>query len=315
MADVYTATGSVSTDLAAYDKMSYWALRPELKFDQFAEVQPTTLTNPGATVTFQKWTEMAAATTPLSETVDVDAVAIADSQVTVTLQEYGNAVVTTRKLHGTTHIPVNPVIANLLGYNAGLSIDTIARNAVQAGTNVRYGGAATTRATVAAAHTLTAANVRRARAELVAANVQTFDGQYYAAVIHPDVALDLRTETGAASWRDPHVYSQPEQIWTGEIGAFEGFRFIESSRAPVFVDAGVTSTVDVYRTIFMGRQAIAKAFSTAAEFGPNPRIRPGPVVDKLQRFQPLGWYHFVGYGIFRQEAIRAVESSSSIATN
>jgi len=38
----------------------------------------------------------------------------------------------------------------------------------------------------------------------------------------------------------------------------------------------------------------------------------GPVVDSLMRFNPVGWYWLGGYGIFRQAAIRVINSSSSL---
>ena len=318
MADAYTGTSSLTVDQAAYDRVAYLGLRPELFFDQVADVRSTNATNPGATVTFTSFTEMTAATTALSEAVDVDAVALADSQVTVTLAEYGNAIVTTAKLRATSFLDLDPVAANLVGYNAGVSVDTIARNAAVAGTNVRYGGNATSRTTIDAADTLDAADVRRALADLRGANVATFGG-YYAAFIHPDQSYDLRGETGAAAWRDPHTYSQPAEIWNGEIGAFEGFRFMESPRAAVLTDAsngaGAAGTVDVYQALFMGRQALAKGTANGGGYGPNPIVVLGPVVDKLQRFRTIGWKHFVGYGVFRQAALRRVETASSIGTN
>ena len=57
---------------------------------------------------------------------------------------------------------------------------------------------------------------------------------------------------------------------------------------------------------------MAKAHSIVDGNGDNPHIVPGPVTDCLRRFLPLGWYHLVGYAIFRQAALRRVESSSSI---
>jgi hypothetical protein len=48
--------------------------------------------------------------------------------------------------------------------------------------------------------------------------------------IHPEVSHDLRAETGAAGWRDPHNYQAGENIWAGEIGAYEGAYFVESPR-------------------------------------------------------------------------------------
>ena len=316
MADAMTTTASTDFDQTMWDKRAYLALRPELYFDAFADVKPgDTDPNQGSAVTFTTANDLAAATTPLNESVDVDAVAISDVQTTLTLAEYGNATNSTWRVRATAFIPVNPVIANLIGYNAGLSMDTLARNVMQGGSTVRYAGSATSRATVIPTSLLVGNNVRRAKAELQGANVQSFNG-YYAAVIHSDVAYDLQGETGGTGWRDPHVYSQPAEIWNGEIGAFESFRFMVSPRAPLFTDAGSSTTLtDVYGTLFFGRQAMAKAFTTFEGRGEDPIVIKGPVVDKLMRFQPLGWHHWVAYGRFREAALRRVESASSIGTN
>lgn len=315
MADAMTTTASLSYDQTMWDRAIYYPLRPELYFDMFADVKSTDATpDQGATLTFTKFNDMAAATTPLSETVDIDAVAISDAQVSLTLAEYGNGVNTTFRVRATSFIGLDKPVANLVGYNAGLSLDTLARDIMAAGTNVDYSGAATTRGTVAATHVLTAAEVRKAKAVLTNNNVATFNG-YYAAVIAPYVAYDLRGETGAAAWRDPHTYSQPEQIWNGEVGSFEGFRFMESPRAPMFADTGVGSTVDVYRTLFFGRQAMAKAYSTYEGRGALPIVIMGPVVDKLKRFQPVSWHWFGKYGLFRQESLYAWESASTLGAN
>ena len=315
MPDVMTTTASLSYDQTMWDRAIYYPLRPELYFDMFADVKKTDATpDQGATLTFTKFNDMAAATTPLSETVDIDAVAISDAQVSLTLAEYGNGVNTTFRVRATSFIGLDRPVANLVGYNAGLSLDTLARDIMAAGTNVDYSGAATTRGTVAATHVLTAAEVRKAKAVLTNNNVATFNG-YYAAVIAPFVAYDLRGETGAAAWRDPHTYSQPEQIWNGEVGSFEGFRFMESPRAPMFADTGVGSTVDVYRTLFFGRQAMAKAYSTYEGRGALPIVIMGPVVDKLKRFQPVSWHWFGKYGLFRQESLYAWESASTLGAN
>lgn len=320
MPDVMTVAGSLNRNQTMWDRAIYYDLRPELYFDRFAEVSATDATpDKGGVVKFTLWTDMAVASTALNESVDVDAVALADSQITLTLVEYGNAVITSFKSRATSFVPVDASIANLVGFNAGVSQDSIAVNVMKGGSNVRYatGGSTdpTARNTVEPGDTITSHDVRLVHTDLVAANVATFGG-YYAAVIHPHVALDLREETGVAAWRDPHVYSEPGNIWNGEIGAYEGFRFLVSPRAPIFADAGSSTTLtDVYRSLFFGRQAIAKGYSSAEGRGPNPTVVFGPVVDKLERFRPIGWHWFGAYGIFRQAALRAIESSSSVGTN
>ena len=325
MADYYaaeTGTANLTTDQVAFEKLAYFALRPEMYFDQFASVQATNATNPGASVKFTVFADLAAATTPLGEAEDVTPVAMSDSQVTVTLEEYGNATVTTAKLRASSFLPVDPVAAQAVGYNAGLSIDTIARAALEAGSNVIYatGGADTAAARVDmdVDDTLTAQDVRRAVAQLRGANVPTIGGNYVG-FIHPDVSYDLRGITDASGWRDSYKYTNAMPLYNGEIGMFEGVRFMESPRAPLFADAyngsGAAGTGDSYGTLIMGQQALAKAVSMGGEYGAQPTIVYGTVTDLLQRFRPVGWKHFVGYSVFRQEALRRIESSSSIGAN
>lgn len=319
MADAYTTTASLDVDQTAYDRLLYFALRPELYFDAVADAKPTRQSMPGSSVVFTLMDDLSVVSTAINESQDVDAVALSDSQVTVTLNEYGNATLTTAKLRGTSFVVLDPAVANIVGFNAGQSIDTVTRDVLKAGTNVRYatGGSSdpTARNTVEPDDTLVANDVRRILADLRGANVQPF-GNLYNAFIHPDVSYDLRSETGAAAWRDPHTYSQPAEIWNGEVGAFEGFRFIETPRAPVFADAGSSTTLtDVYATLFLGRQALAKAHSITDGNGPMPRVVPGPVTDKLRRFVPMGWYWLGGYARFREACLRRVESASSIGDN
>src|SRR5690242_13640460 len=121
----YTRTADVDYDQAAYDRMAYFALRPELYFDGVADVQPTRQSMPGSSVVFTIQSDLAVASTALNESTDVTPVAMADTQVTITLAEYGNAVATTALLRGTSFIELDPIVANVVGFNAGVSIDTI----------------------------------------------------------------------------------------------------------------------------------------------------------------------------------------------
>lgn len=313
-----TTTANLDLVIDGYERLAYFALRPELFYDSLVDVNTTNLTNPGVDVIFTIFNDLAPATTALGETTDVTPVDLSDSQVTVTLEEYGNAVQTSAKLRATNFIQVNPIVANVLGFNAGISIDTIARNAAQAGSNVIYAGDATSRTSVDATDLLVGNNIRRAVAALRSANVMTFNG-LYKGLIHPDVSYDFRGTTGGTNWSDPHVYSDPSGIYNGVIGNFQGVQFMETPRAPLFANAsngtGGTGAVDVYGTLIMGRQALAKAFSTGGGYGANPVMVDVPVTDALRRFEGMGWKHLVGYKVFREASLRRIESASSIGAN
>jgi len=317
-----TQTSSLSVDQVAFDRLAYFALRSEMLFDQAADVQPTQQAMPGTGVTFTIFSDIAAATSTLNEVTDVTPTALSDSQVTVTLAEYGNAVVTTAKLRGTAFLDVDTAAANIIGYNAGDSMDQVVREVLAGGTNVVYGSGGsskpTSRVTVQAEDIITAGDVRKVVAQLRGANVASFNGAYMG-YIHPDVSYDFRSATDAAGWRTPANYVDPSGIYNGEIGQFESVRFIETPRTKVRTDASngtsTTGTIDVYDTYIMGRQALAKAFSAQDGNGAVPKIVRGNVTDYLMRLQPLGWYWLGGYGRFREASLRRIESSSSIGAN
>lgn len=314
-----TIASNLDYDQQAWEKLAYFALRPELYFRAIADVKPTNQSHVGSSVVFTIQSDIAVQSTSINESVDVTPVSLADTQVTVTLAEYGQAVTTTALVRGTSFLPLDPVVANVVGFAAGSSIDTVVRDVVAGGSNVRYatgtGIAPTGRTTVTPSNTFRAVDARRALADLRGGNVPTVGGMYVG-FIHPDVSYDFRGETGAAAWRDPHTYSQPGEIWNGEIGAFEGTRWIETPRAKVFADAGSSTTLtDVYATTVHGRQGLAEAYSTGDGNGSMPRIAPTPVTDSLRRFTGMGWYLLAGWSVFRQASIRRIESSSSIGTN
>ena len=317
-----TQTSSLLTDQVAFDRIAYFALRSELLFDAVADVMPVAQAMPGSSVKFTIFNDLAPVSSTLTEDTDVTPVAMSDSQVEVTLAEYGNAVNTTAKLRGTSFLDVDSAAANIVGYNAGISVDGVIRDVLSAGTNVIYGGGGSStpssRTTIQAEDIIEANDIRKIVAALRSANTVSFNGMYMS-FIHPDVSYDLRRETGVASWRDPHVYVDVAGIYNGEVGAFEGVRFIETPRAKIFENAsdgsGSTGTIDAYCTHIVGRQALAKAHSIVDGNGPFPRVVRGPVVDVLSRFQPVGWYWLGGYARFREASLRRIESSSSIGAN
>ena len=308
-----TQQSSVASDTAAYEALAYFQLRPELHYTNMFTVKPTRQTHRGATVSFDTYSELAAATSPLTETSDVTAVAMGDSMTTVTLLEYGNAVQTSAKLRGTSFLEIDADAANLVGYNAGLSIDTVARDVLEAGTNVHYAGAATSTATVAAGHILDAGDVRTVVAKLRGNNARGWFGMNYAGVMHPDVSYDLRSETGTDAFADAAAYSDANRVWNGTIGSFGGVTWMESSRPSIIEDGGVTTT-DAYYTLIAGQECGAMAYSRNVS-GPMPRIVIGPQTDALRRFNTVGWYQLAGWGRFREAALYRIESSSSIGDN
>ena len=240
MPNAYTSTGSTTLGgtvggaglvQKAYDRLLEFALRAEPLIRSVADKTPAQQSIPGSTVVLQKYVDLTAATSTLSETVDPDAVALSTpDQVTITLNEYGNSVLVTRALELFSLADVDPAISNVIAFNLADSIDKVAMETLRGGTNVIYGGSATSTGTVAATSTIDSADIRKAVAKLRSNKAAYRKGSMYWVGIHPEVSHDLRAETGAAGWRDPHNYQAGENIWAGEIGAYEGAYFVESPR-------------------------------------------------------------------------------------
>jgi N4-gp56 family major capsid protein len=134
-------------------------------------------------------------------------------------------------------------------------------------------------------------------------NVMGRDGNdQFVALIHPDVAVDIMTNAG---WLSPHQYVNTDNIYRAEIGTYLGSRFITTPRATIVADGAASAKV--YRTYFLGQQAVVEAVVR------EPHVVIGPQVDKLRRFFPMGWYAHAGWAIYRQEAIQVARTASSVA--
>lgn len=319
MANVFTSTasgslggtiGSAGLVQRAYDRLVEFALRSQPLLRSVADKRPARQAMPGESVVLQIYNDLSVASGTLTETTDPNAVGISTpSAVTVTLNEYGNAALVTRKLQLFSLADVDPAIADIVAFNMGDSIDEVAQDVLRQGTNVRFAlGTAANRPTatsaVTSSATLTSSDIRFVVAKLRANKAVPRKGSLYWVGIHPEVSHDLRSETGAATWRLPHEYQSNAEIWAGEIGTYEGAYFIESPRLYNTTDG--SGSTRVFRTIVAGKQALAEAVAE------EPHVVIGPVVDKLMRFRPIGWYGVLGFARYREPALYRIESTSSI---
>jgi N4-gp56 family major capsid protein len=342
MANVYTDTssGSLGNYLVqtAYDRYVEFALRAVPMVRDVADKKPVQQAMPGNSVVFQIYTDLSPVTSSLSESVDPDAVAIGNTTpITVTLQEYGNASLATRKLELFSLSDVDPAIADIIAFNMADSLDTVALKELIGGPNAiaevngsvvsTYAGTytnGTTQASILATDVIKSRDIRQAVAKLRANKAVPRQGEYYWVGIHPEVSHDLRAETGSGGWRDDHKYSETgaSEFWPGTIGTYEGAMFVESPRMANYADGtgstGATGTfgtssyvnasggVRVFRTLVAGKQALAEAVAE------EPHVVFGPVVDKLMRFRPIGWYGVLGWKRYRDASLVRIESTSSI---
>ena len=239
---------------------------PMLVHDQFGQKHPIPQ-NGGKTIEFRKYDPLPKALTPITEGVTPDGQKLNMGVITATVAQYGGFIELSDVLL-LTAIDNNLVQATkLLGSQAGRTLDTITREVLNGGTNVQYAeGQVTSRAdlvggsaTASENHYLTVDAVRRAVRFLKVMNAPKING-YYAGIIHPDCSYDLMSDP---KWVNVKTYSDPEDIYEGEIGRIEGVRFVETSEAKVWAAAGkdkstgtaTASKRDVYSTLILGADA------------------------------------------------------------
>ena len=230
------AQATVSSDLSP--EMRTWysdylidEAEPELVHDQFGQKHPIPK-NGGKTIQFRQFDQLPELTTPLTEGVTPDGQSLKVNAVTATVEQYGGYVGITDMLMLTAIDPVLTAATKKIASQAGRTLDTLTREALAAGTNVRYAGGAASRSALANSDTdhLTVEEVKKAVRDLEVQDAPKIDG-YYIGIVHPRVKFDLMKDP---LWRSPHEYADPKNIYQNEIGELYGVRFVDSSRAKVW---------------------------------------------------------------------------------
>jgi N4-gp56 family major capsid protein len=112
-------------------------------------------------------------------------------------------------------------------------LDILARNAHLAHPSPYYGGDATSRATLVAADIMTPAMVRNIRVDLEEKNLIDWNGaepqNEVVCITTPRVIEDLRSGS-TSPWMEVQAYNDAYRIFNGEMGKWEGVRFVKSNR-------------------------------------------------------------------------------------
>jgi N4-gp56 family major capsid protein len=288
----------------AYDQYVRMALRSIPVMRAIADVKPVQQAMPGSSVVFSIYSDLNAATSTLTETADVSSVALGNpSQVTVTLQEYGSAVTTTKKLNLTSFNDVDAALADIIAYNAADSIDQVVAGVLTGGSNVIYAGTATNTNGITSTMTLSVADIREAVVQLRTNKAVPRIGELYAAYLHPRQSADLRAESGTGGFQELTKYVERTPFVAGAVGVLEGAFIVETPRVPFAANSGA---VNVYSAVIAGREALAEAMAQ------DISTVIGPEIDALRRFRTIGWYYFGGFNRLREAALYRIESATSI---
>lgn len=213
-----------------YERSLLENMKPEMVHNRDAQKRTLPEHN-GKTVKFRRFTPFAAITEPLAEGVTPAGQTLTETAFTAMVKPYGGHVELTDEINFYLLDNMHQETAKLLADQAALSLDTISRNALNAGMNVQYANSKTSRGALASTDKLTFAEIKTAVRNLKRKNVKPFADGFYHAIVHPDVVHDLTADT---MWVDVAKYQDKVKTERYELGTIYKVKFFESTNAMVF---------------------------------------------------------------------------------
>ena len=283
-----------------YDKTLLHRAIPLFLHNLFAQVRDLPRKAGTRTIKFRKYSNLSAATTALTEGVTPAGSQLSVTDITAVVLQYGDYVTLTDVVSYETPDAILTETAEILGDQAGDTLDQLTRDVIVAGTNVYYGGTATSRVTVAAGDKITEALVKNVvnlmknnKAKKMTSMINPSTGynttplnSCYVGIVHPDISATLKYLT---NFIPIEKYPKQQNIMPGEIGSLHEVRFIETTNAKVFSAAGAGS-IDVYAVLFLAMHAygITRISGEAMKNIIKPLGSAG-TADPLDQRQTSGW--------------------------
>ena len=259
-----------STDLGPLDKTFYQTdmldnTRDQMIYGQLGSKQ-TLPANHGTSIEWTRWQTLGRVG-KIKEGVIPTGKKMGIVAITASLAQYGDYVTISdlSKKHG-----VHPIVLGAeeeLSAAYALTQEELIRNTLCGSTNILFADAyngssyVSTPTSEAGLQTALASYTCNVTGNVLAkaatqlkktAKMMKYQGSYYLAVVHPDVAEDLRRDS---AWIEAHKYDAAEEIFNGEIGRMHGIRFVESNLAPVIKKDG--QDYATFKTLVFAKDAFA----------------------------------------------------------
>ena len=306
MSAINNSISNLSTENQTfYDRTLLSRLLPELHFYKDAKKKKIPK-GKGTKIEWRIFKSLAIPTTPLEEGVTPTGKNLDISPVTAECSQYGDYVTVSDILDMQGKDPVIAETSALEGEQAAQLVDTLIRDTVTSGTNVRYANGKATRTALAATDVLKGEDVKKAVRDLRKNNAKPFSDGYFHAVISPEQAYDLMNDTSTGGWIDVNKYTDNAPLLKGEIGKYAGVRFMTTSNTKT-VD---NSAVAVHLGVIYGKDSYG-----VPEIGDGSAAKPSIIVktdggnaDPLNQRNTIGWKNMFTCKRLEEKAIVRIET-------
>ena len=261
-----TSTGTIAREVNNfYDRALLERAVAAFVHNRFAQVRDIPAGSGTNIIKFRRYGSLTATTTALSEGVTPSGSALSVTDLVATVLQYGDYVTLTDVVLMETYDPILTETAEILGEQAGDSLDQLCRAVLVAGASEQFASTATTVNTVSAAMKLDRAEVKEAVRTLKGNNARPVTSMInpstgynttpidraFIGIVHPNTTYDLDDATG---WIPVEKYPNKDDVMPNEVGSLAGVRFLESSNG--YSTTGTLTTV--YGTLIFGQNAYAQ---------------------------------------------------------
>lgn len=277
------------------------------KLDQFAHIEKIPASS-SKTIQFNQYSDLALATTPLTEGTPPTETLLTVTPITATIDQYGAFAPLTDLAELTTKHPLVTKTNELLGTQAARTYDRIINSVIVAGTNVIYPAAIVSRITVTATSYISVLMIKKAVALLRTNGAEEFDDGNFVCVIDQSVEMDLMDDTTFANT----VYRQAAPVkgnenYKGRVVSFMGVTFVTSNNIPTLGAVGASGAV-LHSTYIFGQDAYAVSDLQTLQMYNE---RPGTTADPLHQKATLGWKVGMKSVMLNQNWFVRLESASA----
>jgi len=286
------------------------AVQPIVKFRQFCDIKDAAHQglHRGDTFHWNVFSDVATQGTTLTETSTIPETSFTISQGTMTITEAGNSVPYTGKLDDLSEQPIREVVRKVLKNDAKKAFDNLASAQFDAAKLrvVPTSGTSTTALTLTTNGTCAVNNniaLGKEHVKLIVdtmkeRNIPAYTGDDYYAIAWPSTWRALKNDLeGIKQYIDQGF----QMIMNGEIGRYEGVRFIEQTHV---AKAGIGTASSAWTNgksdwaVFFGEDTVAEAIAVPEE------IR-GKIPGDFGRDRGIAWYYLGGFGLVHTDAAQS----------
>ena len=315
-----TGTAQVTPAVSRYfDRLLLTRATPKLLHVAYGQVRDLPANNTNV-INFRRYGNLSVATTPLdnSEGNTPSGTNFSITDVPCTVHQYGDFVIITDFLVLTTLDPLWVEASEILGDQAGLTLDTLCRDIVWATTTIQYADASSPKVNAAITDITTSDVLTTGDLDIAIATLKTANAEPLTSIVSPDAGY-LTTPVNASYVGIIHTVSeavvsaltgflpveqyvrQAGEMLPGEIGKYKQIRFVSSNNGKRYLLAG-NGTCNVDGILLLAKNAFgvtriggAGLTNIRKEFGSSG------TADALNQRASVGWKSTFGSIILNQD--------------